>query len=340
MSDSPFSGSKIDHTSKAVQELIGFLASQIFYREEVSEVVAQSGVPVANVNWTYPPRLLWKDVLDVAHRFRKLDALFDTLRERDPQIRERMENLLSPAPVLAIVPGTAKATWQGGKELQLGAQSTLLDIQFLNDGLVAAAAVCKLTVQFPGQSEGWGTGSLIAPDLVLTNRHVLFDEDAGHARTERVSATFFNETGKTPVHVEGLVETCRFDDQHDCAIVRIASKIEGVQPLKLQPKAAIRRGDPAFIIQHPGGGPKRVGLYRNEIKYVDDDVIQYLTDTEGGSSGSPVFNKNWEVVGLHNQWIELAEATGAGGRKEIAVRNQGVRITHVASWLQRIGALP
>ena len=31
------------------------------------------------------------------------------------------------------------------------------------------------------------------------------------------------------------------------------------------------------------------------------------TSTEAGSSGSPVFNEDFEVVGLHHSWTELAE---------------------------------
>ncbi len=60
---------------------------------------------------------------------------------------------------------------------------------------------------------------------------------------------------------------------------------------------------PAFIIQHPCGDPQKVVLQDNWITYVAPDHrrVQYLTNTEHGSSGSPVCNENWEVVALHHR---------------------------------------
>ena len=43
-----------------------------------------------------------------------------------------------------------------------------------------------------------------------------------------------------------------------------------------------------------------------------DDLVQYSTDTEPGSSGSPVFNQDWEIVGLHHRGGGLA---GPDGKK-------------------------
>ena len=41
-----------------------------------------------------------------------------------------------------------------------------------------------------------------------------------------------------------------------------------------------------------------IGLSRDLVRHVDDDVLQFWTDAKAGSSGSPVFNKCWEVVRL------------------------------------------
>ena len=49
-------------------------------------------------------------------------------------------------------------------------------------------------------------------------------------------------------------------------------------------------GDRAFIVQHPDGQQKRLGFVRNMITAVTDDRVQYLTDTQPGSSGAPVFD--------------------------------------------------
>jgi endonuclease G len=86
-----------------------------------------------------------------------------------------------------------------------------------------------------------------------------------------------------------------------------------------------------FIIQHPDGGPKMIGLSHNLVRHVDDDVLQYWTDTKAGSSGSPVFDNRWRVVGLHHRWVAAPEGEG------VAYRNQGRRIEPVLAGLQAHG---
>ena len=63
------------------------------------------------------------------------------------------------------------------------------------------------------------------------------------------------------------------------------------------------------------------------VTYVDDNVVQYLTDTMPGSSGSPVFNAAWEVVALHHSGGWFREPGG----KEQLFRNEGIAIGQVLS---------
>ncbi len=41
------------------------------------------------------------------------------------------------------------------------------------------------------------------------------------------------------------------------------------------------------------------------MKFANATKLQYVTSTMPGSSGSPVFNDKWEVVGLHREggWL-------------------------------------
>ncbi|MCP5051593.1 MAG: trypsin-like peptidase domain-containing protein [bacterium] len=64
-------------------------------------------------------------------------------------------------------------------------------------------------------------------------------------------------------------------------------------------------GDHVTIIQHPSGGPKQIALNENRVTNIYNDYLQYTTDTEPGSSGSPVFNDHWEVVGIHHAGGDL-----------------------------------
>lgn len=54
-----------------------------------------------------------------------------------------------------------------------------------------------------------------------------------------------------------------------------------------------------YIIGHPYGGTLQVSFQDNILLDHQDPKIHYRTPTEGGSSGSPVFNQQWELIGLH-----------------------------------------
>ncbi len=58
-------------------------------------------------------------------------------------------------------------------------------------------------------------------------------------------------------------------------------------------------GDPVNIIQHPKGRRKEVVLSNNKVQKLTENFILYTADTDFSSSGSPVLNQQWQLVGLH-----------------------------------------
>ncbi|MCF4967058.1 trypsin-like serine peptidase [Nostoc sp. CMAA1605] len=65
----------------------------------------------------------------------------------------------------------------------------------------------------------------------------------------------------------------------------------------LKKKAKV--GDPVNIIQHPKGRYKEVVLSNNRVQKLLEDFILYEADADFSSSGSPVMNQQWQLVGLH-----------------------------------------
>ncbi|BBD64000.1 hypothetical protein NIES4072_23390 [Nostoc commune NIES-4072] len=57
--------------------------------------------------------------------------------------------------------------------------------------------------------------------------------------------------------------------------------------------------DPIHMIQHPGGRPKEIVVFNNRLVNFYENFLEYETDAEPGSSGSPLFNTDWQVVGIH-----------------------------------------
>ena len=89
----------------------------------------------------------------------------------------------------------------------------------------------------------------------------------------------------------------------------------------------------AFVIQHPAGGRKRVAYARNQITYVDDEVVHYLSDTQTGSSGAPVFDGLGRLIALHRAGGEPQEIAGQAPVRE----NEGVRIDRVRQGIAALG---
>jgi V8-like Glu-specific endopeptidase len=98
----------------------------------------------------------------------------------------------------------------------------------------------------------------------------------------------------------------------------------GVAKLAANP---VEKGQRVNIIQHPAGLPKQVSFQNNFVEYSDHQVVQYLTSTLRGSSGSPVFNDEWEVVALHHAGGLIVEPNS----KRTFLRNEGIAIAAVLS---------
>ena len=60
------------------------------------------------------------------------------------------------------------------------------------------------------------------------------------------------------------------------------------------------------ILGHPEGKDMVVSLQDNKVLKVVDSKLRYRTPTLRGSSGSPVFNQQWELVALHHGSVAKA----------------------------------
>lgn len=206
-------------------------------------------------------------------------------------------------------------------ERVLGKDDILL-IGFLFAGMHAARSVGRIRLQL---REGMrlGTGFLVSPTMVLTNNHVLaspgeaapaeIDFEAlnivGQPRSTTVCDfdpdRFFFTSEKLDITIVALAETPK---------VRAATAGLGWHPMVGQ-EGKIRIGDPVNIIQYPGGKLKSVVLHNSNLMHLQNEgelhpFCWYTSDTERGSSGAPVFNNRWEVIGVHHRSIPKTDASG------------------------------
>lgn len=219
----------------------------------------------------------------------------------------------------------------------IGPHNNLLRINWLEKALRASKAVCRV-VCADGEL---GTGFLTQEGYLFTNNHVV--PDAAVARDTRVEFNYeVDATGSTKSRSSYRLDPADFvtstPDQLDFSRIRVvddpANPISQWGFVEFDPSALPTVGEPVTIIQHPKGEDKHIALNANDVLSVWNQHLYYTTDTEPGSSGAPVFNKDWKVVAIHH-----AGRTDAEGGLQINERgdrrgaNRGVLFQHIFKFL-------
>ncbi|CCJ06817.1 DNA/RNA non-specific endonuclease [Methylocystis sp. SC2] len=194
-----------------------------------------------------------------------------------------------------------------------------------------------------------GSGFLVSPNLFITNQHVL--ESADHAKSAQITFGREIEAGRLTKTTAFRLDPDRFslfspESVLDYALVAVGDRIAGEDSLESLGYCILSDhpdkhmlGMSVNIIQHPLGSYKMISVRNNLLQYRTTRSLLYETDTEHGSSGSPVFNDEWELIALHH-WGEPSLALGDGDEKANTQVNEGVRISAIYGDLkQRLGSL-
>lgn len=240
--------------------------------------------------------------------------------------------------------GRAKAGKGPGPEAIWGSTLDFVGVAFLERGRRAADAVGRVAFR---NDRPQGTGFLVAPGLFLTNHHVVespeaasrfqvqFDYEHDSSGRVRDVSTFFFDPDRCFVTdgIEGLDYTLIGIGERRFG--RRALDEFGFIPLS---DAADKHmlGEIANVIQHPDGRFKELVLRENHLVARDEtlQVLHYVADTEQGSSGSPVFNNEWEPIALHHWGGPWREVMDTAGRPLARAINEGIRISAIVTDLR------
>jgi hypothetical protein len=265
---------------------------------------------------------------------RRLDAI-----ERD------IEKSYGEEPPLEDLAATPEA-------LVFGGPGEWVTSAFLENAKLVGAAVARLRVPRIADGEevhpvgALGTGWLIAPGLLLTNHHVL---DARETGEPHASNSDFLAQGKSGVawfdyYVEGrdrieigVSEIVCSNSDLDYALLRLAADASTAsrRVISLPQNAPnLDRGSRLNVVQCPNGGPLRFAIRNNFFvgRGKKPFQIRYLTDTDQGSSGSPVMDDNWQAVALHHgaQRIDPVLYRGDPGfERVVKYHNEGIDIQKI-----------
>jgi len=215
--------------------------------------------------------------------------------------------------------------------------SDLFPISHLEMGLKVSKSVCRIEIRDRiGRVVGYGTGFLVSPSLLLTNNHVLEEED--WARHSLAQFNYENDVNlyPRPVRSYGLDPGRFFETDVDFDFTLVAVEPQsrdgldlaefGYMPL-ISTLGKINKAEYVSIIQHPEGAPKAIAIRENQVIGGEGGYLHYATDTEPGSSGSPVLSDEWKVVALHHAGVpDPNDST-----KFIA--NEGIRVSAIMECL-------
>jgi endonuclease G len=249
-------------------------------------------------------------------------------------------------------------------ERVIGNTRDFLAILFFDKGTLASRAVCRIVTMLDvGQS--FGTGFLVTPRLLITNHHVLEKEEDATNSTAEFNYQLNGDNAVLPVESFKLDPGSFFltDVGLDFTLVAVSPRSATGKPLSsfgfcplIGATGKIIIGQPVNIIQHPKGDLKQVVIRENRLLDLPDpqpgsDIdrfAHYEADTEPGSSGSPVFNDQWEVIALHHSGIPKTNAQGqpldqhgnvwpqGGDPDQIDwVANEGIRASRLVDFISK-----
>lgn len=221
-----------------------------------------------------------------------------------------------------------------------------------------AAPVARICTSPDGghAAQGIATGLLLPGCLLLTNHHVFgtpgeargYAANFGHARDERgvLEGSYFE------IDPDGMFVT---DAELDFTIVALqptglgGEALAAITPMPLiESPGKVLTGMPVNIVQHPGGGPRQFAVSNNRLlDILPTGFLQYEADTDHGSSGSPVFNPDWELIALHHCGVpamkegQFMKRDGTVWREDHDpeselqwVANEGTRVSFIVSRLK------
>lgn len=153
--------------------------------------------------------------------------------------------------------------------------------------------------------DNYGTASFLTPDTLITNRHVI----TGIDKMENAVVRVLDKNGKVvelPVKSSAIPE----DETMDVGMVKLKEPITSnpslshIKLLKMADEKivqAVKKGQPVRTVGYPGD--KDFGTMWDShgvLKDIDGNFLTFNAPITSGSSGSPIYDSQFNMIGLSN----------------------------------------
>jgi V8-like Glu-specific endopeptidase len=266
------------------------------------------GIPLRILKSTHHRRIV--DIEDQASLFTNLDELHNLFRQAEEKRKIALAGSMSArGPVSEL------------KLERVFARDSSVSLAWYRRGLEAARAVGRISIA----GRAHATCFLVSPKHVLTPWHVistLKDPEAGAVVFERAGA------GPGEIRRAQAVTWTSGSSELDATIFELDSPVSDAEPLSLSGNGRIdlSRGDRVVVVGYPHGGALSFSLSESAIVSIDDHHVHYTTPTAAGSSGSPVFDADWNLLAMHH----ASKMLGEGERL-----NEGIRASAILAALDK-----
>jgi lysozyme family protein len=220
--------------------------------------------------------------------------------------------------------------------------------QWWKTGMQRASAVAAVRRRLGGRV---GTGFLVRagdlglepPDEVVfvTNFHVINEKGASPGIPPQEAEIRFEIAEASPTYTVKELLWSSPSDLCDATVLRLSPPVTGIEVLSLAEELPPLDSHPrVYVIGYPGGRELSFSFQDNELLDHEGPPgghppipgvcrVHYRAPTEGGSSGSPVFNDQWEVIALHHKGgkVGMPRLNGLGGTY---AANEGISMRQAA----------
>ncbi|MBD2775093.1 trypsin-like peptidase domain-containing protein [Iningainema sp. BLCCT55] len=291
-----------------------------------------------------------------------VDKLIVSARESNPG-NSKLFFIASELNLATPMPPELSA--RGALEKIIKKTNSFLDVNTWREKLgTIEAQVCRIEITDNNNVKSFGTGFIIAPNVVMTNYHVIEPVILEQATPSNVVLRFdykqladgkkINEgTEYRLVEDDWLIDQSPYaenisskPDELDYALLRVDgvsgeeqigrnpdpnSSKRGWIKLPTEPHYQFLPNTPLLIVQHPKAEPLKLAFDTEAIIDINENgtMVKYKTNTEPGSSGSPCFDINWNLVALHH----------SGDPDWNPTYNAGTPLSAICSYLEKQGLL-